>query len=276
MPGQTFSFKLDDYKNTFIAEIIQSEIKVNENAEPDKQSQFWNMTLLHVERDGDKWVSMPGRCIFESNGNARCPLRDIPTLAHYAETFHNHQSIWASTSPMSQAFRFIDSIQQKGHYTPISAGDVIGKRYQFEEVVEKPYQRKSDGKTITPHYYYVSGETEADNPLTPPDELPWAEMAEAPAVQTPMETAVDNVSAATTNGIVDVESLSEDDIDRWVVALVNGKSEDAAKVAIRAETSLSNNPKFGLRFIHGTYAKGAVEKGYLALSNGVFVATDKA
>jgi hypothetical protein len=280
----TFSFNLEDYKSTFAGEVIESEIRTNTNAAPDKQNQFWSMTIVHLHKENGEWNYLPGKCLFEVNGNATCPLRQYPrnnpaeiqradAMTKLADTFHSHQSIWSSIAPQSQAFKMITSIREKGKFIISEAKDLLGKRYLWEEVVEKGYNRKTDGKLITPHYFYVAGELDASTSIEsigPEDELPWPDMT--PQAQAAPIAPGEPIAAPSNGNGNGAEQLTQDDFDRMVALTINGMNDDEAKVAIRNEPLLYGNIPFRLIFIRGEFAKSAIEKGYLERTpEGVYV-----
>lgn len=249
-----FSFKEEDYQNSFPGEVTESVTLPTPN---DPTKEMWQLTLLRLRYNAGKatWEGMetPYPC-------------QLPGCA--IQPWHTHTRFYESERAGSPAHKFIQSIKANTNIALMEAKDLLGKRFVWTEEVWPARPNPQTGvKGKDQYYYFIKSELGAaptpDEHSEQPAELPWNAAAPANtngATQTPQQ------SQAPTNGTAtspEGRPMTIEDAAVLLLPNMDGKTKPEVQRIITQDETLRTTPGFLVAFMQGRIEKMMVEQNFL-------------
>jgi len=222
VPELKISFDLNTYKNTYDGEVTASDITPQRN-NPD--AQVWAITVAELtSEDGVNWER----------------TQQAQPCVICGETYrHRHDWHYPSNSPMSSTARFLLSCRDNGNITVTGPKDILGKRYRFEEIIDKGGTNRKTGEQYKDQRHQM-----VHGPIGQSDAQPDETAPETPPANVTSITAP--VTAATANGV------ATSDLYGMLAELSDGKTLDEVKLAARSTPALFDNKAFYITILNGS------------------------
>jgi hypothetical protein len=251
-----FSFKEADYRNTFPAEVTESILIPVPN---DPSREMWQLTLLRLKFNAGKNTWEP----IESPFPCQLPGCTI-------SPWHTHTRFYESERSGSPSHKFILSITNNTTIILMGPGDILNKRFTFEEEIWPSRVNPQTGlKGKDQYYYFIKGAlgqapdvSHADNE---PDELPFdtgqpvvsqpVAAAAPPPVSQPVETP--------TNGTATARSMTIDDAAVLLLPMVDGKTKPEIQKIIVQDEAIRSTPGFLVAFMQNKVRDKLVADGFI-------------
>jgi len=248
-----FSFKEENYRNTFPAEVVESILIPTPN---DPTREMWQLTLLRIKFNAGKDTWEP----IESPFPCQLPGCTI-------SPWHTHTRYYESDRAGSPSHKFILSITNNTSIALFGPSDILNKRFTFEEEIWPSRPNPQTGLKGKDQYYYfvksMLGQTpdviHADNE---PDELPFDTGQQVkPALSQP-QSQVQAPVETPTNGTT-ARAMTIDDAAVLLLPLVDGKTKPEIQKAFMQDESIRSTPGFLVAFMQNKVRDRLIADGFV-------------